>query len=147
MQLKDLANAPRGRFVLKGYRKGRLILLVDEPNLIVVGSQSAHAHLLGGSTAGYSVTQIGYGTSLAAPAFANTTLTKAYVKGIDSVFYPAANQVGFQFSLQAGEANGMAIGEFGLILANGGLYARKVRSAALAKDSDLAITGTWTISF
>lgn len=145
--LRDLANRPQGRFQLRVTRRGKLIELIDEPNLIVVGSQAAHAHLLGGDVTGYSITQIGYGTNLTAPVFGNTALTGAYVKNLDSHTYPASNQVQFNFSLASGEANGTAIGEFGLLFANGGLYARKVRSAALAKDTDLSLTGSWTISF
>jgi hypothetical protein len=145
--LKDRLLAPTGHFLLKVYRKGILIDKMDEKNLIVVGSQAAHAHLLGGDVANRSVTQISYGTSGTGPVFGNTTITSPYTKALDSVIYPASNQVQFNFSLGAGEDNPQAILEFGLLTAGNVLYARKVRSAALNKDTDVSLTGSWTISF
>ena len=41
----------------------------------------------------------------------------------------------------------MAILEFGLLTGGDVLYARKVREAALNKDSDISISGSWTITF
>lgn len=142
-----LDRSPSGHFVLSVFRKGELIDVVDEPNLIVVGSQAMHAKLLGGSVTNQSVTKIGFGTNAAAPVFANTTLTGSYVKAVDTVTYPATNQVQFAFSLGTAEATGMAISEFGLLTATSVLYARKTRTAPLNKDTDLTFSGTWTISF
>ena len=140
-------RAPTGHFVLRAYRKGELVEVIDEPNLIVVGSQLIHAKLLGGAVTNQSVTQIGFGTNPTAPAFGNTALTGAYVKAVDTVSYPASNQVQFAFSLGTGEANGLAIAEFGLLTPTSALYARKTRSAPLNKDTDLTFSGSWTISF
>lgn len=148
MKLADkLGLVPSGRFLLKVWRQGVLFDVMDENNLIVVGSQQTHARMLGGDVASRSVTQIAFGTNGAAPSFANTAITGAYDKAVDSVTYPAANQVQFAFSLGTAENNGMAISEFGLLTAGGVLYARKTRSAALNKDTDLSLSGTWTISF
>lgn len=147
LSLHDFVPAPSGLFVLRVYRRGELVEVFEEKNLIVVGSQQVHAKLLGGAVANQSVTQIGYGTNATAPVFGNTTLTGAYTKNVDTVSYPASNQVQFAFSLGSGEANPMAISEFGLITAGGTLYARKVRSQPLNKDTDISFSGTWTISF
>ena len=145
----DPAKAPSGHFLLTVRRKGLIVpeLCVDEPNLIVDVSKTVHARLLGGDVANRSITQIGYGTSGTAPAAGNTGLTGAFLKAVDSVSYPTSSQVSFAFSLASGENNGMAILEFGLFTAGGALYARKVRSVALNKASDLTLSGTWTISF
>lgn len=147
LSLNDFARAPSGLFVLNVYRRGELIERFEEKNLIVVGSQQIHAKLLGGAVTNQSVTQIGFGTSSAAPAFGNTALTDAFVKPVDTVSYPASNQVQFAFSLGSLEANGKAISEFGLLTPSNVLYARKTRSAPLNKDTDLSFSGTWTISF
>lgn len=140
-------KGPEGFFQLKIYRRGDLIEVFEEKNLIVTGSKQIHAKLLGGSTTNQSITQIGYGTSVTAAAAGNTSLTGAYMKAVDSVSYPATNQVSFAFSLGSTENNGVSIGEFGLFTAGGTLYARRVRTAAIPKDTDLSFSGTWIISF
>jgi len=138
---------PVGTFTLLVKRRGSVIERYVDRNLIVTGSKLIHAQLLGGATANNSITQIGYGTGLSAPVVGNTSLTGAYLKAVDGVSYPLSNEVAFAFSLGSAEANGMAIGEFGLFTGGGALYARKVRSAALNKDTDISLSGTWTITF
>ncbi|WP_454764435.1 hypothetical protein [Cupriavidus campinensis] len=140
-------RAPTGFFVLRVYRRGELIEVFEERNLIVVGSQQIHAKLLGGDVTNQSVTRIGFGTNGAAPAFLNSSLTDAYIKAVDAVSYPAANQVQFALSLGTGEANGIAISEFGLLTAAGALYSRKTRPLPLNKADDIALAGTWTVLF
>lgn len=141
-------QAPSGLFVLNVYRRGELIERVEENNLIVDGAKTAHAHLLGGDVVNRSVTQFGVGTSGTAPASGNTSLTNAMIKALSGApTYPNFNQVSFPFSLDTTEANGLAIMEFGLFTAAGILYARKVRTNPLYKDTDISLSGAWTISF
>ena len=144
----DFFQSPvSGLFTLKVYQCGRLIEEYEDHNLIVDTSRQVHARLLGGDVANRSVTKIGFGTNGTAPMVGNTTLTAAFVKAIDTVAYPATNQVQFNFSLGTSEANGTNIFEFGLLTAGDTLYARKVRSAFLSKDSDISLTGAWIIHF
>jgi len=145
--IDTLSRAPSGLIELDIFRHGRLIERFSDKNLIVDNSKQMHARLLGGDATNRTITQFGIGTNGTAPAAGNTALTGAYLKAVDSITYPASNQVRFAFSLGAGEANGIAILEFGLLTANNTLYARKVRAQALAKESDLTLSGTWTISF
>lgn len=145
--IDHLEEAPNGLFLLRVYRKGELIEVFEEKNLIVNNSKQIHALLLGGSVANQSVTKIGYGTSTTAPAAGNTSLTGAYIKALDGVTYPATNQVSFQFSLGSTENNGVSIGEFGLYTAGNVLYARKTRTTSIPKASDLSFSGSWIISF
>ena len=149
ISLRDnFERPPRGDFYLEVRRNGELIEVFEEQNLIVIGSQPTHAKLLGGDVTGQSVTQIGFGTGAVAPVFGNTSLAVgAFVKAVDGHTYPVSNQVQFAFSLGTDEANGIAISEFGLLTANGTLYARKTRSAPINKLSDLTFAGTWTIVF
>lgn len=140
-------RTPWGHVVLDVIRAsdGALLERMDEPNVIVDAWRDIHARVLGGD-ADYFVTQIGFGESDAPPAAGNTALTNPYVKPLSPV-YPFPQRVRFTFSLTEGEANGLAIRELGLLTANGLLYARKVRAAALVKTSDIAINGAWTIFF
>lgn len=143
----NLEGKPTGYFSLDVFVDGELVEHFEEHNLIVDNSKQIHAKLLGGNFANQNVAQIGFGTNGVAPAPGNSSLTNSYTKAIDTVTYPATNQVQFNFSLASSENNGMAILEFGLITAGGALYARKVRSAPLNKDSDVSLNGSWIISF
>lgn len=147
ISLNDYTEAPSGLFLLNVFRDGELIEVFEEKNLIVTSSKQIHARLLGGAVANQSVTQIGFGTNTTAPVAGNTGLTGTYLKAIDGVTYPATNQVAFAFSLGASENNGVNIGEFGLFTAGGVLYARKTRTAAIPKASDLSFSGSWVITF
>lgn len=138
---------PVGEFRLDVRRHGLLIEQIAEPNLVVDNFKQIHSRLLGGSVTGRSVAAFGVGTSGTTPVGANTALTSAFTKALDSVTYPATNQVSFNFSLLATEANGKAILEFGLFTGDGTLYARKVRASALNKESDISFTGSWVITF
>lgn len=147
--MKDHSSPAAGHFHLRVFRRGLLVpeLCLDEPNLVVDVAKLSLAHLLGGDVTQRSVTQIGFGSNIAAPASTNTALATPFVKTLDSVAYPSSSQVAFNFSLASSEANGLQIAEFGLLCANGNLFARKVRNSALPKDTDISFTGTWTISF
>lgn len=137
---------PSGLLTLRIYRRGEL-LEEEGHNLVVDNYKQIHARMLGGDVTNRSIVKIGFGISSAAPAPGNTSLTSAFVKAVDSVSYPASNRVQFNFSLGTDEANGKAIMEFGLLTGSDLLYARKTRSSALNKESDISLTGSWRIDF
>jgi hypothetical protein len=146
MHLSDTA-ALSGRFCLEiRDRRGELLDLIDEPNLIVNGAKNQLARLVAGSGANRHITHIGFGVGTAAPAPGNTGLTSAYWKSVGPVEYPADGQVAFSWSLATSEANGLALTEFGLRCADGTLFARKVRNP-IHKSDDLSLTGVWTLMF
>lgn len=147
MQLISPKIEVNGIFRLKVFRRGLLIEEMDEPNLVVDLAKTGLARMLGSDLTNRPITQIGFGTSGTAPAAGNTSLTGAYMKNHDGATFPAAGQVTFAFSLASGEANGMAILEFGLFTANSTLYARKVRTTALNKEADITLSGSWTLAF
>lgn len=141
-------KAPSGLFVLNVYRRGELVEHFVDENLIVDGARAAHARLIGGDGANRNVTVFGVGTSGTAPVLGNSSLLDPFTKPLSGApTFPSLTQVSFPFSLATTEANGKAILEFGLFLANGALYARKVRQNPLFKESDISLAGTWTISF
>jgi hypothetical protein len=147
MQIFDPAQKGRGIFTLDIYRRGELIEHFVDDNLIVDQGRTNITRLLGGDGANLQIAQIGFGISNAVAVPGNTALTGSYVKAIDSHSYPSATSVLFNFSLAVGEANGMAIYEFGLLTASGLLHARKVRGGPLMKASDLSLTGTWQLLY
>ena len=148
MNLSDNLLKPSGHIKVDIFRHGELIEQMDGQNLVVVGYRQILAKLMGGATtADWAITQIGVGTSAVAPVLGNTTLTGAFLKDVDTITYPSAQKVSFNFSLGTGDANGINISEFGLLSGNGTLFARKVRGAPLVKDSSISLTGYWVITF
>jgi hypothetical protein len=150
--LNDSLKPPTGHVKYEVRRAGKLIERVDEHNLIVIGSQQVHSQLLGGSFTGNNVTKFGVGTNATAPVFANAALTGQYANAITGVSYPngtSGDGVTFSFAMGSTDtpAFGMAISEFGLLTPNGVLYARKTRTSPLNFASDIAFSGTWTITF
>lgn len=142
-----ILHRPTGHLHLEVYLHDRLIEVFDAPNLVVNGYRLVQARLLGGDVTNRSVTQFGVGTNGDTPVPGNSALTGAYLNALTGVSYPASNQVQFAFELASGEANGTSIMEFGLLCADGTLFARRVRSAPLVKDAGISLTGTWTISY
>jgi len=143
----EAISGPHGHFALQVFERGRLILAEDRPNMIVTNSKFLLSRLLGGTVANNSIVNIGFGIGAAAADPGNTRLTSAYVKAVDTVTFPATNQVQFNFSLAASEANGTAIWEFGLLSGAAGLFSRIVRSVALNKSSDISLAASWLITF
>lgn len=143
----DAEYRPTGIFTLNIYRKGVLIEVYEDANLVVDLSKQQLARLIGGDVTNRSLTKIGFGTSGTAPAAGNTSLTGAYVNALGAVTYPATNSVQYAFMLGTSEANGLSIMEFGLFTTGDVLFARKTRSGAIVKDSDLSLAGTWRINF
>lgn len=146
--LTDLAFGPvRGHFHMKHWRNGLLVDVEDCPNIIVNGAKEVQARLIGGDVTNRSITKIGVGIGSGAAAAGNTSLTTPFVRALTGVTYPSAGQVQFAFTIAGSEANGLAIIEFGLFTAGDVLFARRVRAGALNKESDLTLTGTWTITY
>lgn len=145
MNLTDTL-ALSGEFELRIYRAGQLVDEIVERNLIVNGALGQLARLIGGDGASRHITHIGFGTGTAAASPDNTGLTGAFWKPVTAVTYPATGHAAFSWSLSTAEANGLSITEFGLRCADNTLFSRKVR-AAIVKDSDLSLTGIWTIKF
>jgi len=137
----------RGVFRMRVYRKGILVEEYTDNNLIVNGGKLIASQLIAGEGAGRYISKIAFGTSGNIPNPENTTITSPYIKNLGGHSFPAPGQVQFNWSLLTTEANGKDIFEFGLICADGTLYARKVRSKTLAKDSDFALEGEWIILF
>lgn len=155
-----------GTFGLRGYdRQGhKVIEYAESPNMIMETSREALAHLIGGDETGQSVSHIAFGSTATAPAPDNASMggilaeniqegsnsiegqLVVYKKTLAAVSYPEAGQVAFDWVLGYGEANGLAMTEYGLITEAGTLFSRKTRGL-ITKDSDLTLEGTWTIRF
>jgi hypothetical protein len=134
----------RGAFRLRVWKDGTLVEDSDDRNMIVVGARVEMAHLVAGDAADRHIAAIALGTNGPPPDPGDTDITEPFVKEIESVEYPAPGQVRFNWTIAA---NGMAVMEFGLICADGTLFARYVRQTPSNKDSDFLLEGDWTIEF
>jgi hypothetical protein len=139
----------RGDFRIRVYRRGRLIETYHDHNLIVDGAREAMAQLIVEEAAGKRITHIALGTNGAVPTPDDTVITEAFAKPITGFSYPVSGQVEIAWNLLVSEANGLAIIEFGLICADGTLFARKIREKPkpIYKEDDISIDGQWTIIF
>lgn len=137
---------PSGLFVLRQWRRGRLVDESACENLVVDRAREVLARTLGGNP-NAAVSEIGFGTNGVAAAPDDELLTDEYRRQLVAVDYPALGQVRFTWELDELEANGLAIQELGLWSGDGRLVARRVRGAPIVKDDGLRLEGTWTITF
>lgn len=145
IRLQETMPPIRGCFRLRVYRRKRLIEEYADHNLIVNGARVAVAHLLSGAGEGKQIAQIAFGTGGNIPTPDDAAITNQFTKPLLSASYPAAGQVEFKWNLLSDEANDKAILEFGLLCADGTLFARKVRSEAIPKEPDISLEGEWII--
>jgi hypothetical protein len=137
----------RGIFGMKTYKHGKLIEEILDKNLVVNGARVQMAHLIAGDVEQRSVTQIAFGTNNTDPDKADTIITGQWAKDISGFIYPENGRVQFDWKLLTTENNGMAIREFGLLTADGTLFARKTRTNPIYKAEDISIEGHWIIIF
>lgn len=145
-----LEHAPviRGALELVVRRSGRVVLHEKDNNLIVNIARQNMARLLTGEGSNRIINRIAVGTNGAPPSPDDTAITHAFIKPISSFSYPTPTSARFNFVIKENEANGMAIMEFGLIAADGSLFARRTRGGkVIEKEDDLEIEGFWTILF
>lgn len=145
---EDHAPVIRGSLELVVRRSGRVVLHEKDHNLIVNVARQNMARLLTGEGSNRIINRIAVGTNPTPPSPTDTAITNAFVKPISSFSYPTPTSARFNFLIRENEANGMAIAEFGLIAADGSLFARRTRGGkVIEKEDDLEIEGFWTILF
>jgi hypothetical protein len=126
----------------KVYRRGVLIDEFEDHNLVVNGAKLQTARSLAGAT---TIAKIAFGTSGTSPDVTDTGITNQYVKALSGYSFPDTDRVQFDWKLTVAENNGSAIREFGLLTADGVLFARKTRVNPIYKESDISIEGHWTV--
>lgn len=146
--ITDTYPSMEGIFHIVGCnRKGEIVFDFTEHNLIVDTAKTVLSRLISNPSATSKViTQIGFGSGAVSPTVLDTALTSQFAKPLDGYAYPGSDRVKFNWSLGYGEANGLAITEFGLLAQDGSLFSRKVRGV-ITKSDDLSLSGDWTIIF
>jgi hypothetical protein len=133
--------ALHGRLCYTVFKNGVPVEKFEDSNLIVNRARLQMAHLIAGDVEDRSIAGIAVGTDGTAPDVEDTEVTDAFVKPVDGFEYPANGQVQINWKRLVSEANGKAIREFGLFTANGTLFARRIRTNPIYKESDISIEG------
>ena len=140
-------SALRGRLCYTVFKNGVPVERFEDSNLIVNGARPQMAHLIAGDVSGRSIDRIAVGTNGEEPDVTDTEITGSFIKLVDGFEYPADGQVQINWKLLVSEANGKKIHEFGLLTADGTLFARRIRENPISKESDISIEGQWIIIF
>jgi len=145
IRFRETMPPMRGCFNMRVFRRGKLIEEYQERNMIVSGARTAVAMHLMGNCEGGHIAKIAFGTGGNVPTPDDSAITSPFIKPLLSASLLTPTQVEFKWSLFKDEANGMKIIEFGLLCENETLFARKVRTEAIPKDSDISLEGEWII--
>lgn len=132
-----------GVLTLKAYKNGRLEWVKKDNNLIVSNGYISLLNALIG-TANKYISKVQIGTNGITAVAGDTAITNPVDLTIDSTTI-TSSKLTINFSMDAATGNGTTFAEFGLILQDGGLFARKAW-APFEKIVDLTINGTWEIN-
>ena len=167
MEFKDTIQRPTTGIlsVVATDLQGNVLYSFNDANMIMTATKETLAHLIGGDVAGKSVTHVVLGNDDTTPSPDNFSIGGinteslasgqnlatggvlcAYLKTVTGHTYPVAGRITFNWVLDYGEANGLAIKEYGLVCSDLTLFARKTRGT-VTKDSGMHIAGAWTIIF
>ncbi len=141
--LKDTAPKLRGNVHLEIRKKGKIIKIEDDHNLIVTAGRAKLARLLGGGYDGH-ISKVGIGEGTNAVAETDTALTNEVLVNVTSAEYDGTS-VKFNFCVGTDKGNGLNVREFGLFFADGTMFSRRVRQTVIGKESDIEIAGYWEI--
>lgn len=136
----------KGVFEVKVFKKNTLIEHYIDNNLVVTLGKNSMTKLISSADTDKIISYISFGTSIINPTVADSTITNEYLKLLDGFEYPNSKSVKFNWVLETTENNGVSISEFGLKTADDTLFSRVVRGA-IEKESDVYLSGSWTISF
>jgi hypothetical protein len=149
MNFRDFNRPVRGIFELDviNVKDGAIVNHIREDNLIVNGARVQMSKLIAGDWEDCEIAKVAFGTNGTPPKASDEEITDAFEKEVTGHTYPEEGQVKFSWYLAASEDNGQAIMEFGLLCADGTLFARRTREKPLNKEEDIAFKGTWTIIY
>jgi len=131
-----IAARQNGRSALRAVR----IALVPSGTVRTTLGATMNAAALAAAAVYFAV-----GTNGTAPSIGDTVITGEVRKLIIDHDFPVAAQVRFTAAMDAYDAEGLAVREFGLLNSAGALLARAVRSGAIAKAWPIAFDVSWTI--
>lgn len=132
----------KGKLTLNVYKDGELIETMVDNNLIVNAGKAWVMDLLKNNTSLF-VEKIRIGSSSTAAAVTDTSVTgfsPDFTKNVTPIV--TGYVCNYSFTIGTSEANGNTIAEYGLLLDDGTMIARVVKTP-IPKDSSIAIEGAW----
>lgn len=125
-------------------QQGRELWSLRQSNQIVNGAYEIAAEALAGLP-NAAISKVAAGTNGTEPTESDTSITDPTIVDVQTIEYPAPDTVRFNFTFGYMDAAGKSIAEFGLLTADGRLFARKVRQP-IEKTEYMTIKGSWEIS-
>lgn len=125
-------------------QQGRELWSLRQSNQIVNGAYEIAAEALAGLP-NAAISKVAAGTNGTEPTESDTSITDPTIVDVQTVEYPAPDTVRFNFTFGYMDAAGKSIAEFGLLAADGRLFARKVRQP-IEKTEYMTIKGSWEIT-
>ncbi len=144
--MKQIIKPIDGVLQLTAYdRQGRELWSMRQHNQIVKGAYEIAAEALAGLPTSV-ISKVAAGTNGTEPTENDSAITDPTVVDIQTIEYPAQDTVRFNFTFGYMDGVGKSICEFGLLAADGRLFARKVRQQPIEKTEYMTIKGAWEIS-
>jgi hypothetical protein len=117
----------------------------DDTNLITLSGKQVMAYLMAGEPGTHKVSKFGIGTGDSFPDDYDVGLTNAFINNTTGYYFLEPTVVQWYFSVPAHEGTGLVVTEFGLFSEAEQLFARKIRTPGITKDSSISFSGAWTI--
>lgn len=118
---------------------------IDDANKITLSGKQVMAYLMTGEPGNHKISKFGVGTGASFPDDYDTGLTNAYIRDLVGYRFLEDTVIQWDFAIGPSEANGKDISEFALYSQDEQLFARKVRTPAITKDSSISLAGQWTV--
>lgn len=127
--------------------RGQVIKEITEENLVLTYGRAWLAAFLAdpNSSEGLSIANMKFGTDGTEPTLTDNSIDNAVTCAFITRTVSGRTAT-FTFSMGNGVGAGQTYREMALCMSNGNLFARKT-FAGIPKTSEIAIDGTWTITF
>jgi hypothetical protein len=117
----------------------------DDDNKITLSGKQVMAFLITGEPGNHVISKFGVGEGTSFPDDYDTGLTNGFIRELVGYRFLEDTVVQWDFRIDADEAVGLNVGEFALYSADEQLFARKIRTPVIAKDSSMILSGQWTV--
>lgn len=145
LAMTEKINPCTGELHLRVLENGKLIHRIDDHNLVVDAGRVRLAELAAGKSS-IHITHIGVGSGSVAEEVADTELENQQLFPLTDTNV-SGRDVRFDFIIDTGDANGLAIHEFGLFCSDGVMFSHRVRKGVIEKQDDIQIQGYWILHF